>query len=61
MGKYKNNNRICRRNNSITKKKSPKYEWRDEECIQAITRMTIARMKGLQQNTRANQKQERSI
>jgi len=33
------------------KKKSPKYEWRDEEYRQAITHMTIARMKRLQQNT----------
>jgi hypothetical protein len=55
MGKYKNNsNRICKRNNSI-QEKSPKNELWDEECRQAIKQKNIARIKCLQQKTRANQ------
>jgi hypothetical protein len=55
MGKYKNNsNRICERNNSI-QEKSPKNDMWDEECRQAIKQKNTARIKCLQQRTRANQ------
>ena len=53
MGKYKiRNNRICKRNK--LQEKSPKNEWWDEECKQASKQKNVARMKCLEQKTRAN-------
>jgi len=55
MGKYKNNSdRICKRNNAIQQKSSKNELW-DEEGRQAIKQKNIARIKCLQQKTRANQ------
>jgi len=54
MGKYKySNNTVCKRNSSVTR--SPKNEWWDEDCRQAIKQKNITRMKCLQQKTRDNQ------
>jgi len=55
MGKYKNsNNRICKETIKL-QENSPKNEWWDEECSQTIKQYKIAKMKSLQQKTRANQ------
>jgi hypothetical protein len=55
MGKYRNsNNRICKETIQL-QEKSPRNEWWDEECRQAIKQKNIASTKCLQQNTRANQ------
>jgi hypothetical protein len=56
MGKYRNSkNRICKETIKL-QEKSPKNEWWDEECKQAIKQKNMASTKYLQQNTKENKK-----